>query len=56
MKKIIRKAKLIISAYMYASLIQKDYIVPITTNYNQVNELFNTKTNKTIKLLRTIYI
>lgn len=51
-----KKIKLIINALMYVVLTSKDYIIPITINGNEVNELFNTKTNKTIKLLQTTYL
>ncbi len=51
-----KKIKLILNVLIYVVLTSKDYIIPITINGNEVNELFNTKTNKTIKLLRTIHI
>lgn len=51
-----KKIKLILNSIMYVILTSKDYIIPITINGNEVNELFNTKTNKTIKLLQTTYL
>lgn len=51
-----KKIKLIINCLMYVILTSKDYIIPITVNGNEVNELFNTKANKTIKLLQTTYL